>query len=308
MSREQRRIERKQQGRSGAAQAAAPPSRRTPVKVSDGSRFPVIPIAIGLAAVVMVALLVYLARQTGTTTTPAAEKAAADASASIPGTFVPAQGGAHVSGAFSLERTPTPFCDGVAVSEQARATAGSTTPQATATATSTATSTATPSGDSTGTSSTPNATPTVPKDCYNSNPPSSGPMLGDQNRVDVGGGNLINLPPAPDVYPPEVVVPREAISHLLEHAGVYVGYNCADGDTACQDVVTDLTKLVNARIDNNDNRVVLSRDPDLPFGTVGASSWTRAIQVPTSDWANRRKDIEKFISVNSCRVDMENAC
>ena len=103
-------------------------------------------------------------------------------------------------------------------------------------------------------------------------------------------------------------MPRDAIPHMLEHAGVFVGWNCASGDTACTDAAQKLKDLVNDRIDNNDNRVVMAHDNDLPAGTFGMASWTRVLNFPASDWENQKKLAEKFISVNSCRFDPEGFC
>jgi hypothetical protein len=303
-------MDRKQQrggsGGSGSGGAAGgPPSRRTPVKVSGGSRFPIVPIGIGVGVVVVVALLVYLVSQAGNSASVAgADKAAADSSSSIPGTFIPSQGRGHFSYQFSLTRTPMPFCSGVAWSGapegQPSPTPGSPTPSPVVTG----------SPEAAITDSHGNVlivTP-APTDCRASNPPSSGQHLNVQNGVDVGGGNLIKIPPDPDVYPPEVVIPRDAIAHILEHAGVFLGYNCKDGDSACQDVVQQLTDLANDRIDNHHDRVVMARDPDLVEGTIGMSSWTRELTIATTDWDARKGDVTAFISKNSCRVDLEGFC
>jgi len=241
---------------------------------------------------VLAALIAYLIMQANVgTTQPAAARAARDDSPDIPGTFVPAQGVAHLAGGL-LGRTPMPFCDGVPYSG-APANSG---------ASPTATATVTPSG-----TATPGLAPTPTEVmCYASNPPSSGPMLNDQNRADVGGGVLMNLPPEPDVYPPDVEVPREAIPHLLEHAGIFVGYNCPADDAECASAVEQVTSVVNKRIDNYGNRVVMAKDSDLPSGMIGLSSWTRVDLMDHHEMVADR--VTRFISKNACRVDMEGMC
>lgn len=260
------------------------------MKVRGRSRFPTLPLAIAGAIVILVGLIVYVILQRGNGTGASGpEKAAADTSASIPGTYVPDQGKAH-SGGFSSAATPVPFCPGVKWS-------GAPEGQPSPTPPANATSTPVPAGS-----------PAPPADCYASNPPSSGTHIGSQRNVDIGNGTLINIPPDPDVYPPDVVIPRDAIPHIAEHSGVFVGYNCADGDSACEQVVRELTDIVNKRIDRNDrsSRVVMARDPDLVPGTIGLSSWTRALTVTSQDF--NAKTVDDFIAVNSCRVDWEAAC
>ena len=174
--------------------------------------------------------------------------------------------------------------------------------------------TSTPAPSATPTAGTPqatgtiNTTPTVPTDCHTSNPPSSGEHLNVQRNVDVGGGNIMNIPADPDVYPDDVEVPRDAIAHILEHAGVFIGWNCANGDTACTAAVQKMKDLANDRIDNHDNRVVLAHDNDLPLGTIGMASWTRVLTFQATDFDNQKNAATTFISVNSCRFDPEGFC
>lgn len=254
-----------------------------------GRRLPTLPLAVAGGMVVLAGVIAYLVLQSGNGTGASGpEKAAADSSASIPGTYVADQGQAHLAGDFSLGATPVPFCPGV---KWSGAPEGQPSP--------------TPAADGT---PAPTGSPAAPVGCWASNPPSSGSHLGTQRNVDVGNGNLINIPPDPDVYPPDVVIPRDAIAHVAEHAGVFVGYNCADGDSACEQVVQQLTDIVNKRIDRNDNssRVVMSRDPDLVAGTIGMSSWTRVLTMSYQDF--NAKTADDFIAQNSCRVDWESAC
>lgn len=309
MSREQRRADRKQQTSAGGA----PPSRRTPVKVAGGSRFPTALIAVTGGILLIAVLIVYLIIQSnsGSGSLSASEKAEQDQSTSIPGTWVQTQGRSHFPGNFSGHQM-TPFCDGVLSSDSAKLTivggggtpSGSTTPART----STSVPSATPSPSTPSAHGTVDTTPTVPSNCYNSNPPSSGKHLNVQRGVDVGGGNIVNIPADPDVYPDEVEMPRDGIPHILEHAGLFVGWNCKSGDTACTDAAQKLKDLVNSRINNHDNRAVMAHDNDLPEGTFGLSSWTRVLNFPYTDWDQQKALAEKFISTNSCRFDPENFC
>ncbi len=210
-----------------------------------------------------------------------------DESSDIPGTYVPSHGRNHFSSGFGGHQM-TPFCASVPSSDSARLTIiGSGTPSARGTV---------------------NATPTVTTNCYTSNPPSSGEHLNVQRNVDVGGGNTVNIPADPDVYPDGVEIPRDSIPHILEHAGVFVGWNCANGDAACTDAAQKLEDLVNLRIDNYNNRVVMAHDNDLPEGTFGLASWTRVFTIDASDWANQTGAAENFIATNSCRFDPEGFC
>src|SRR5439155_13458732 len=142
--------------------------------------------------------------------------------------------------------------------------------------------------------------------CYASNPPTSGRHLNVQRHVDLGNGEFINVPPDPDVYPPDVEIPREAIPHILEHAGVFVGYNCADGDPECERVASRLADIVNDRLDDHHERVVMAHDNDLPPGEIGLASWTRVDRFEVSNFSDDR--VIRFISLNSCRYDPEGFC
>jgi hypothetical protein len=198
-------------------------------------------------------------------------------SSSLPGTFVSTQGRGHFGGD-PPGRTLTPFCKGVATFEKA------------------------------GEPSVAVPTPQFGEqnDCYASNPPTSGWHLGAQRNVEVAPGARVNLPPDPDVYPPDIEIPRDAIPHILEHAGVFVGYHCDDGDAACEDVVDEVTRIVNDRIDNHNDRVVMARDSDLPPGMIGVVSWTRIDVFDYGDFTEDR--VVRFIDAHSCRFDPEGFC
>lgn len=321
MSREQRRMDRRAQVKpTGGRAAGGPPSRRTPVKAPGGGGFPIVPIAVAAGTFAVVLLVVYLVLQSrgdDSADLSKPEREEQNSSADIAGTYVPSQGRGHFSYRYSTERAPTPFCDGVAWSgnpsgsasgsgaiASATAPSASDTPEASPTGEATAAGTGTAA--STTTSGTPVSTATVPTNCYNSNPPSSGRHLNAQRNVDLGNGAIVNIPPDPDVYPSDVQVPREAIAHILEHAGVFVGYNCESGNTECEDAVADLEDLVNDRIDNHDDRVIMANDSDLVPNTIGVASWTRVYNVSAADYD--RDAIEEFIGDNSCRIDWEGLC
>ncbi len=303
MSREQRRLNRRQGGGGG-------PDRRTPVKAPSGSGgLPWPQIAIAAGVLLIIGLIAYVVTQQSSgdgDNTPAWEKAEADDSADLPGTFVPSQGRGHFNYTFSLERTPRPFCPGVRASDPASVLSETDTAAGTPAATSTpaATGTSLPAGMSSPVAASTEAPRT---DCIASNPPTSGEHLGVQRNVDVtGNGTFMNIPADPDVYPDDIVTPREAVAHILEHAGVFVGWNCADGDTACMEVVDELKDLVNDRIDNHDNRVVMARDPDLPVGEIGLAAWTRVLNVTYQEFD--KDEAERFIGEHSCRFDPEGFC
>lgn len=306
MSREQRRA------------SQGPSSRRTPKKVKTDSGLPVLPLILGGGVILLVALLGYLIYEanSGEESLSEAEAAELDDSPELPGIYHQPQGRGHFEGGL-LGHVMTPFCEGVEQSDTARERDGvpfGETPSGTTTSTpqptNTPAPTSTPTAESTTTSSagstTPNTTPTVPTDCYNSNPPSSGRHLGVQRNVDIGGGLVINIPPDPDVYPHDVEIPRDAIPHILEHAGVYVGWNCAEGDQACLDIVQQVEDLVNQRIDNNDDRVVMSINKDLPEGTIALASWTRTMSFAYQEY--NEDEVADFIGTHSCRFDPEGFC
>lgn len=280
---------------------------------------PWVPVGVAAGVFFVIFLIAYLIIQAGGSEgLSASDKAEQDASPDLPGTFVPSQGRGHYSFSFSLDRTPTPFCEdvpsgqpGATLSGDATETAGTPasqpTPAATSTPAASPTTEGTPGADTTASANiTPVATATPPQNCYASNPPSSGRHLNVARNVDVGDGALVDIPPAPDVYPSDVVIPREAIPHLLEHAGVFVGYNCAEGDDACQAVVDELTDVINDRLDNHNDRVVLARDPDLPVGEIGMSSWTRFDRFPYTEYDEGR--VEDFVGTHACRFDPEGFC
>ena len=304
MSREQRRVDRKSQGRT-----ATTTRRTTPVKAGGGGP-PWLPIGVAAGVLVVVALIAYLiiAAHSSGPNVNAAQAAADNSSSSIPGTYVaeapPPDNRAHFPFSYTgPDSFELPFCPGVvwsgAPNGQPSTTpaAGASTPTPLPTANAEASSVA---GHGAGVATV------SPGDCYSSNPPSSGKHYNVQGNIDLGNGTQINIPADISVYPPDVEIPRSSIPHILEHAGVYVGWNCAKGDQACLDVEKKLEDVVNDRIDINHNRVVMAHDNDLVPGTIGLSSWTRVYTFSYKDY-NKGK-VTDFIGTNSCRVDWEGFC
>ena len=136
--------------------------------------------------------------------------------------------------------------------------------------------------------------------CYASNPPTSGLHLPVQQHVVLSDGNEIAIPPAPDIY--DFAIPREAIPHLEEHAGVYVGYNCEDG---CGGALERAKSVVSQELSLGE-RVVMSPDPDLDRGVIAAVSWTRIDSFAVADYNDGR--LRAFIKAHSCRFDPEGLC
>jgi hypothetical protein len=119
--------------------------------------------------------------------------------------------------------------------------------------------------------------------------------------VDLGDGNVIDLPPPPGIY--RFVIPREAIPHIQEHAGVYLGYNCVRD--ACDDAVERAERLVD-QLTTLGARVVMSPDPDLEDDTIALASWTRVDSFDAGDYSDER--VSEFIDAHSCRFDPEGFC
>lgn len=138
-------------------------------------------------------------------------------------------------------------------------------------------------------------------DCYASNPPTSGLHLPVQGAVLLANGHRLKIPPDPAVY--DFPIPREAIPHIEEHAGVYVGYNCASD--ACATTAERLKDLVTQEISLG-ARAVLSPDPDLDDDTIGLAAWTRVDTFAVSDYTDER--VRAFIKAHSCRFDPELFC
>jgi Protein of unknown function (DUF3105) len=136
--------------------------------------------------------------------------------------------------------------------------------------------------------------------CYASNPPTSGLHLPIERNVTLADGNSIDIPPNRGIY--EFAIPREAIPHIEEHGGVYVGYNC---DGGCGDALTRAKAIVTQELSLG-ARVVMSPDADLEDGTIGVVSWTRIDSFAASDYSDQR--LRSFIKAHNCRFDPEGFC
>lgn len=137
--------------------------------------------------------------------------------------------------------------------------------------------------------------------CYASNPPTSGLHLPVARNIVLDDGNRVSIPPDPGIY--DFPIPREAIPHLQEHAGVYLGYACASD--ACAAAVEDVRRLVLQELSLG-ARVVMSPDPDLAPDTIAVASWTRVDVVASSSYSDER--VRDFIKAHSCRFDPEGFC
>jgi hypothetical protein len=141
----------------------------------------------------------------------------------------------------------------------------------------------------------------VRNNCYASNPPTSGLHLPVESLIVLPGGQRLKIPPDPGIY--DFAIPREAIPHVEEHAGVYVGYRC-EGD-ACDGLLESLKTVVTQELSLG-ARVVLSPDPDLDRDTIGLAAWTRMDVFGVTDYSDAR--VRSFIKVHSCRFDPERFC
>ncbi len=141
----------------------------------------------------------------------------------------------------------------------------------------------------------------ISRDCYASNPPTSGLHLPVQGTIPLRDGHRLKIPPDPDIF--DFPVPREAIPHIEEHAGVYVGHNCASD--ACDAAVERLKDLVSQEISLG-AKVVMSPDSDLDQDTIGLAAWTRVDTFDAADYSDERA--RDFIKAHSCRFDPEHFC
>lgn len=178
-----------------------------------------------------------------------------DASAALPGRFVPAQGRSHTAAWPLRGNQRVPYC---------------------------------PVGR-------------YNNECYASNPPTSGLHVPVERAARLSAGVVTQLPPDPGIY--DFDLPREAVPHLQEHAGVFVGYNCESD--ACRAAVRDLEAVVLQELSLG-ARVVMAPFSDLAPDTIAAASWTRYDVVVAAGWDPER--FRTFIKAHSCRFDPEGFC
>ena len=137
--------------------------------------------------------------------------------------------------------------------------------------------------------------------CYSTVPPTSGLHLGVQRSARLSDGNVINVPPDPNVY--DFPIPREVVAHIQEHAGVFLGYNCASAD--CRQSVSRTERLVLGELALG-ARVVMAPFADLPEDTIALASWTRLDDFTPTEYTDER--VRDFIKAHSCRFDPEGFC
>lgn len=141
----------------------------------------------------------------------------------------------------------------------------------------------------------------VRDDCYASVPPTSGLHVPVQRGARLANGVTAPLPPSPGIY--DFDLPREAVPHIQEHAGVFVGYHCESD--ACRGAVEALETVVLQELSLGE-RVVMTPFSDLAADTIALASWTRVDAFPASEYDAERA--RAFIQVHSCRFDPEGFC
>jgi hypothetical protein len=137
--------------------------------------------------------------------------------------------------------------------------------------------------------------------CYSTVPPTSGLHLGVQRNVRLASADVVNIPPDPAIY--DFEIPREAIPHLQEHAGVFLGYNCASDD--CRATVNRIERLVEEELALG-ARVVMAPLSDLDPDAIALASWTRLDSFTAAGYSDQR--VRSFIKAHSCRFDPEGFC
>jgi len=127
----------------------------------------------------------------------------------------------------------------------------------------------------------PTADRTAVANCYTSNPPTSGPMSGQ-----TGGFRIYQNP-----------VPKEALLHTMEHAGVVVWYN-TDNDA----IKKQLESVVK---DQQDRRrlVAMVPYPEMEPDTIALTAWTRLDKFSVDDFS--RKRVEEFVAAHNKRYNPE---
>lgn len=127
-----------------------------------------------------------------------------------------------------------------------------------------------------------------------------------EQNIAIGHGHVIDIPPAPGVYPSDAEIPREVIPYILELGGAFVGYHCMDADTTCENTVRRLEAIVRDRIDNRHDRIVMAHDADLPVGEIGLAAWTRVERAGHAEFTQER--LTRFIDAHACRYDPLQKC
>lgn len=124
-----------------------------------------------------------------------------------------------------------------------------------------------------------------PSHCYNSNPPTSGPM--DNRTVEWG------------LY--RTAVPKERLVHNMEHGGVVIWYNCVT--SACsQDVVLELERLME-HFEDERHLVVLTPYPGMEPDMVAVTAWTRLDKFSATEFSRER--VHEFVDLFERRYNPE---
>lgn len=237
-------------------------SRRQPTRTSPSGPPSLIgrtTAIVALGAIALVAFLVYAVVQAANPAPPGpseAQRAALDADPDLPGTYVkphPGPDGAYGTGDDAQhmgQGVSLPICGADLIEADARL------------------------GDV-------DADRSAIAGCYNSNPPTSGPMSGQ-----TGAFRIYENP-----------VPKEAFVHSMEHAGVVVWYNSED-----EEIRKKLESIVEGQLDRL-RPVAMVPYPEMEPETIALTSWTRLDKFPVSDFSRER--IETFIATHNRRYNPE---
>lgn len=122
--------------------------------------------------------------------------------------------------------------------------------------------------------------------CYNSNPPTSGPH--DPRALEWG------------VY--SEAQPKERAIHNMEHGGVVLWYNC-ESDRCTNEIVPQLLDLMN-EFEDDRRLIVMMPYPEMEPDTVAITSWTRLDKFSIDQFDADR--LRRFVEKNERRFNPEN--
>ncbi len=121
--------------------------------------------------------------------------------------------------------------------------------------------------------------------CYNSNPPTSGPH--DPVALDWG---IYTTPQ-----------PKERAIHNMEHGGVVIWYNCVS-DRCKNDIVPQLEELMN-EFERDRRLMVMMPYPEMEPDTVALTAWTRLDKFSIDEFDADR--IRRFVEKHERRFNPE---
>lgn len=121
--------------------------------------------------------------------------------------------------------------------------------------------------------------------CYNSNPPTSGPH--DPIALDWG------------VYTSPQ--PKERAVHNMEHGGVIIWYNCVS-DRCKNEIVPELNRLMD-EFERDRRLMVMMPYPDMEPDTVAVTAWTRLDKFSIDQFDPDR--IRRFVEKHERRFNPE---